>query len=293
MNLKQKLDANKFVISCEISPPKGTNIEGALKEAMELKSFADAINLTDNQRSVMRMNPVALAHYLNKEGIEPILQMTCRDRNVLALQSDLLAAYALGIRNVLLLTGDYPREGDHPMAKPVFDLDSVQLVALANILTKGKDWVGHNLDGFPEFFMGVAHNPALEPEDLYLMKLEKKLIAGARFIQTQAVYNTKLFIDFVKKLKNLTHGRDTKVLAGIFPLKSAKMARFMNQKIPGVFIEENVIEKLEKSKDPVNTGISFALEIINELKEHCHGLHLMTMGSVDTARLIIEKIRKS
>jgi 5,10-methylenetetrahydrofolate reductase len=290
MNFKEKLESNKFVISCEISPPKGIDISFALKEANKLKNLADAINLTDNQRSVMRMNPAALAHYLSKEGIEPILQITCRDRNVLALQSDLLSAYALGIKNILLLTGDYPREGDHPMAKPVFDLDSVQLVALANILTKGKDWVGHNLEGTPDFFIGVAHNPALEPEELYLMKLEKKIIAGARFIQTQAVYDPNLFINFINKLKSFQHGRETKVLAGVFPLKSAKMARFMNQKIPGVFIKENIIEKLEKSKDPVKTGVDFALDIIKEIKPHCHGLHLMTMGSIDTAKEIILKL---
>lgn len=291
MNFKQKLESNKFVISCEISPPKGVDTANAVKEAHELQGLADAINLTDNQRSVMRMNPIALAHYFIKEGIEPILQMTCRDRNVLALQSDLLSAYALGIRNILVLTGDYPREGDHPMAKPVFDLDSVQLVALANILTKGKDWVGHNLEGTPDFYIGVAHNPALEPEALYLMKLEKKIVAGARFIQTQAIYNTKLFIDFINKLKNISHGHDIKILAGIFPLKSAKMAHFMNQKIPGVFIEKNIIKKLEKSKNPVNTGIDFASDIIEEIKTHCHGLHLMTMGSIETAKTIIKKIK--
>lgn len=291
MNLKQKLQKNKFVITCEISPPKGVDIKPSLEEANELKGLADAINLTDNQRSVMRMNPVALAHYLTKEGIEPILQMTCRDRNVLGLQSDLLSASALGIKNILALTGDYPREGDHPMAKPVFDLDSVQLITLANILTKGKDWVGHTLKGVPDFFIGVAHNPALEPEELYLVKLEKKIFAGARFIQTQAIYNTELFISFMDKLKDIPHGNEVKVLAGVFPLKSAKVARFMNKKVPGVSIPEKIINKLEKSKNPEEFGIDYALEIINEIKPHCHGLHLMTMGSIKTAKIIIKKLR--
>ncbi|MCL0057894.1 methylenetetrahydrofolate reductase [Dehalococcoidales bacterium] len=277
MSLKSLLEARKFVVTAEVGPPKGTDTTEIREVAEHLRGRVDAANVTDQQSSVMRLGSLATCHLLKENGLEPILQMTCRDRNRLALQSDLLSAYVLGIENVLALTGDSPSLGDHPQAKPVFDLDSVQLLWVIKRLNEGYDMVGNELKGKPNFFPGAVVNPGADTEaafELQLIKMEKKIIAGARFFQTQAVYDPGAFAKFMKRVE----GFGIPILAGIIPLKSAGMARYMNKNIAGIFVPEELINKMAEAEDKMATGIEIAANIIKELKGVCHGVHIMAIG---------------
>jgi 5,10-methylenetetrahydrofolate reductase len=225
----------------------------------------------------MRFGSLATCRLLLDRGLEPILQMTCRDRNRLALQSDLLSAYGLGIGNVLCLTGDHPTLGDHPQAKEVFDLDSVQLLQAAQTLQQGKDLSGSDLDGKPEFFLGAVVTPGADPPGPQILKMEKKIDAGAQFFQTQAVYDTEKFKQFMKEVSHL----NVPVMAGVVILKSAGMARYMNASVAGVNVPEELIEELKKDKEKAKsgrTGTEIAIRIIREIKDCCQGVHLMALG---------------
>ena len=271
----EKLRDGKFVITCEIGPPKGTNLK-FLQEAEILRDKVDAFNVTDLQSSVMRLGSLATCHLLVEKGLEPIFQITCRDRNRLALQSDLLSAYVLGIRNVLIITGDHTTLGDHPDAKPVFDLDSVLLLKVASDLMDGKDMAGNKLDGKPEFFLGAVVNPGYEPIDLQIIKMEKKIEAGAKFFQTQAVYDLKVFENFMKKVEKFK----VPILGGIVLLKSAGMAKYMNENVAGVNVPERYIKMLAeapKSERP-KASIEIASELIKGMKDMCQGIHIMPLG---------------
>ncbi len=284
MNFREKLLSGKFVVTAEISPPKGTDIKGMLKEADFLKNIVDAINITDNQRAVMRMSPVAACSVLKQHGYEAIMHLTCRDRNRLALQSELLGAFALGINNVLVMSGDHPIKGDHAGAKPVYDLDSVQLLELIQKLNKGTDFSGSLLEGTPDFFAGAATNTELN--ELSLIKLGKKIKAGARFIQTQAVFDIERFSGFMDKL-NAIEPR-IKVIAGIIPLKSEKSARFLNKNIAGIRVPDDVLKLMQASKDPQALGMELASELIKELRRFCCGVHIMPLGSHENTKKILE-----
>ena len=282
-SFQEKLRSDKFIVTAEINPPKGTNTDGALLDAMILKGWTDALNITDNQRSVMRMSPMALGKLLVDNGYEPIMQMTCRDRNRLGLQSDLLGAAALGIKNICIMTGDYTTCGDQPGAKPVYDLDSVQLLSMIRIMQNGFDLVGTELDGAPEFVVGAVSNT--DPTQIMqIMKLVKKVKMGVDFIQTQAVYDVGQFEDFMAAIAHL----DVPIIAGILPLKSAKMARFMNEKIPGVKVENKMIARMESADDPVHEGLMIAAETITEIKYMCRGVHLMPIGKHLNTRKLLE-----
>ncbi len=274
MGLQESLASGKFVVTSEIGPPKGTNVEEMLHDAELLRGRVDGINVTDLQSSVMRLGSLAVCHLLKEKGLEPILQMTCRDRNRLALQSDLLNAYVLGIRNVLALTGDYASLGDHPQAKPVFDLDSVSLLGVIKKLAAGTDMVGNPLQGAPKFFIGAVVNPGGNPVEAQIIKMEKKIAAGASFFQTQAVYDVGAFEKFMKRVVPFK----VPVLAGIILLKSAGMARFMNKNVAGVFVPEPLIQKMAKAEDRVRTSIEIAAELIKDLKGMCQGVHIMPIG---------------
>jgi 5,10-methylenetetrahydrofolate reductase len=290
MDFKQQLHKNNFVITLELTPPKGTNVDKIISEAASLKDKIAAFNLTDNQRAVMRLSSLAFAHRLKAAGLEPIMQMTCRDRNSLALQSEALGAAVLGIKNILVLTGDNTIVGDHPFARPVFELDAVQLIQILKNLEKGNDLAGKSLDGNPEFFIGSAANPTTDFEEPYLIKLIKKIKVGAEFIQTQAVFDVEIFKKFSKTLNEKCKELSCpvpKVLAGIFLLKSAKNAHFINKNIPGVFISDKIIKRLESSSDQLEEGIKIAAELIKQIKSYCDGVHLMTMGNVGLAERII------
>jgi methylenetetrahydrofolate reductase (NADPH) len=242
MSFREALESGKFVVTAEVGPGKGTDIEHLLKDADIIKDRVDAINVTDLQSSVMRLGSMAVCHLLTDMGIDPIFQVTCRDRNRLALQSDLLSGWVLGIRNVLALTGDHPTLGDHPRAKPVFDLDSVTLLEVLGKLNSGLDMSGNELKGAPDFLPGAVVNPGADNEaamHLQIMKMEKKIEAGAKFFQTQGVYDLDSFEKFMKRVE----GFKTKVLGGIILLKSVGMARYMNKNVAGVFVPEPLIQE--------------------------------------------------
>jgi 5,10-methylenetetrahydrofolate reductase len=276
---REVLQSGKFVITSEVAPPKGTNLEELLHHIDLLKDKVDALNVTDNQSSVMRFPSVGAAILIKEHGGEPILQMTCRDRNRLALQADILFAYTRGIRNVLCLTGDSIPVGDHKEAKGVFDLDSVQLLNMIRIMESGKDLGGNDLNGAVEFCAGAIVTPEARPIEPQLIKFEKKIAAGAEFFQTQAVYdldNLKKFMEFARRYDKV------KILAGIVLLASAGMARYMDKNVPGIFVPQNLIDELasaEKGK-ALETGIRIAGRLIRTIKEEslCDGVHIMAIG---------------
>ena len=277
MSLQSQLEVGEFVITAEVGPLKGTDITEIEEVAELLQGKVDAANVTDQQSSVMRLGSLAVCHLLKDKGLDAVLQMTCRDRNRLALQSDLLSAHVLGIENVLALTGDLPALGDQPQAKPVYDLDSVQLLWVIKRLNEGYDMVGNELQGKTSFFAGAVVTPEADTEakrELQLIKMEKKIATGARFFQTQAVYDVDRFAKFMRSVEKF----NVPILAGVIPLKSAGMARFMNKNVAGVFVPEELIDKMAKAEDRTAVGIEIAANLIKELKDICQGVHIMAIG---------------
>lgn len=290
MSLRPVLKSDKFVVTAEVGPPKGTKLEHVIEEAKLLASLVDGINVTDIQAAAMRLGSMATCHLIKDVGAEPVLQMVCRDRNRLALQSDLLSAWALGIENVLCITGDHPRLGDHKGAKPVYDLDSVQLLQVAKGLNAGQDMMGNELDGKPDFCLGAVVTPGANPQEMQILKLAKKVEAGAEFVQSQAVYDVDAFGGFMEQLAK--ERIEVPMLAGIVLLKSAGMARYMNANVAGVSVPDALIEEMaeagEKDKQAkaegkkgghkVQTSIAIAARLIRDLKPLCRGVHLMPLG---------------
>ena len=282
--LKDSLSSKKFTITAEICPPKGTDISDFLKKARLLKSKIDAANVTDNQRAVMRLSSLACSVLLLKEGIDPVFQMTCRDRNRIAIQSDIMGAWALGVKNILALSGDHVSFGDHRDAKAVFDLDSVQLVQVISKLNSGTNMKDTPLKGGTDFFIGAVVAPEAEPWESEMIKFEKKIEAGAKFFQTQAVYDMEKFHRFYEYAKKF----DVKILAGILLLKSAKMAHFLNNNVPGVTVPKHLIDELEKAPDQLMRGIEIAAQQVKELRAFCDGAHIMAIGQEESVARIIE-----
>jgi methylenetetrahydrofolate reductase (NADPH) len=274
MKLTELFTDGKFVITSETGPPKGVDTTKMLEEVDLLLDEVDAFNVTDQQSSVMRLGSLAVSHLLKQRGAEPIFQVTCRDRNRIALQSDLLSAYILGIENVLCLTGDYVSLGDHPGAKPVFDLDSVSLIHTAKTLCEGHDLAGKELLGAPDFCIGAVVSPGADPLEPQIIKMENKIEAGAQFFQTQAVYDLDQFSEFVKQIEHLK----VPVLGGIILLKSAGMARFMNRNVAGVHVPEDLIDEMDEATDRVATSIDIAARLIRGMKDLCQGVHIMALG---------------
>lgn len=285
--LQKKLDAGGFAITAEVCPPKGCDCGEFLEKAGDLREYVDAINVTDNQGANMRISPLAAAALLVRSGIEPVFQITCRDRNRMALQSDLLGAAALGIVNVLALTGDHISFGDHSQAKAVFDLDSVQLLQTIGELAEGKDLTGNTLQGAPRFYPGAAAAPEAEPFPLTFYKLEKKAAAGARFFQTQAVFNPEKLRTFRAAVSHL----NVKIIAGILLLKSANMARYVNDHIPGLMVSATIVEELENAAAPLAKGIEIARRLAAEIRPFCDGIHIMAMGREELIPDIIKEVR--
>jgi 5,10-methylenetetrahydrofolate reductase len=284
MAICDKIKAGKFIVTSEIAPPKGTDVEEILKDAELVKGRVDAINVTDLQSSVMRAGSLVVCRLLVERGLEPVFQITCRDRNRLALQSDLLSASLFGIENVLALTGDHPMLGDHPGAKPVFDLDSIQLLEAIRDLQSGKDMAGKELKGVPKFCVGAVVNPGADPIEPEIIKMEKKIKAGAQFFQTQAIYDISLFKKFLQASSHLK----TTVIAGIVLLKSAGMARYMNKNVAGVFVPDNLIKEMEEAKDKAARSIEIASRLIKELKPMCQGVHIMPIGWDKKVPLVLD-----
>lgn len=282
--LSAALSAGRFVVTAEVAPPKGVDLQGVLNRARALPPSVTAVNVTDNQGANMRMTPLAVAALLVREGIEPVLQLTCRDRNRMALQSDLLGAAALGIENILLLSGDHARFGDHPQAKAVFDLDSVQLLQAVDGLQTGCDLAGRPLTGLPLFFAGAAVSPEAEPFELMFQKFRKKMQAGARFFQTQAVFDPIRLERFMAA----AHPVGRPVVLGVLLLKSAAMARFLNEHIPGVQVPPALIARLEQASFPLEEGVAIAREMVGHARRLCHGVHLMTLGMEERIPELLE-----
>lgn len=281
--LSEQLAAGQFVVTAEIAPPKGTNLAPALAEAAKFAGIT-AVNVTDNQGANMRLSSLALAVQLQQAGTETILQLTCRDRNRMALQSDLLGAAAFGIENLLLLSGDHNKFGDHPDARPVFDLDSVQLLDMTAGLMAGVNMVGKPLNGVPNFFPGAAVNRAAEPFELMFQKVAKKVDSGARFFQTQAIFDRGFLERFMSAMTPL----HVPVIAGVLLIRSAKMARFLNDNIPGVHVPGPLLDRLDRAPDPLAEGIAIARETVAWARELCQGAHLMTLGHEGKIPAILE-----
>lgn len=279
------LKSDRFIVTAEVAPPKGTDISATLEDAELIKGLVDAINITDNQRAVMRMSPIAVGKLLMDAGHEVIVQLTCRDRNRLALQSDILAASALGIKNLCVMTGDYTTKGDHVGAKAVYDLDSVQLLSLITKMMGGFDMAGNELAGSPSFTVGAVSNTDVTKR-MQMLKLKKKINSGARFIQTQAVYDVESFNDFSVLMDQI--GPNVPVMAGIIPLRSAAMAHFMNNNIPGIRVGDELIKRMENARDPIQEGLEIAAESILELRDMCGGIHLMPIGGHGNTQRLLE-----
>jgi 5,10-methylenetetrahydrofolate reductase len=266
-----------FTISGEIDPPKGADIEVIREQLRHLRGHVVAANVTDNPLGIVIMNTLAPCLIMqNEAGIEAIYQVTCRDRNRIGIQSDILGAAALGIKNVLALTGDHPRRGDHPEAKPVFDLDSVQLTRLLRrMIDEGEDMAGNQLKGRPRMHVGVAISPGTRPFEPELIKFEKKVDAGAEFAQTQVVYDPQVMAE----LRDATKHLKIPILVGIAPLKSLGMAKFMAKHVPGVVVPDEIMERLEKAKHLKEAAIDITAELLREVKElGFPGVHIMPVG---------------
>jgi methylenetetrahydrofolate reductase (NADPH) len=277
-SFKEALKSGDFIVTSEIGPPKGTKLEKMRHHIEILKDKVDGINVTDHQSSVMRFPSLGGCLEIKEHGGEPILQMTCRDRNQMALQADLLLAYTRGIRNVLCLTGDAVPVGDHKQAKGVFEFDSVQLLRAIRQMESGKDMGGNDLDGAVEFCAGAIVAPEAKPIEPQLIKFEKKVEAGAEFIQTQAIYDLDNFAKFMKYARQYP----VKILAGIVLLVSAKMAKYMNDNVPGIFVPQNLIDELAGAPKggALQKGIEIAGRMIKTIKEEklCDGVHIMAIG---------------
>jgi 5,10-methylenetetrahydrofolate reductase len=285
---KEKLESNTFVVTTEVGPPKGVSLKVVFDDLEHVKGRVDAVNVTDQQNAVMRLGAIATSRALLDNAYEPICQFACRDRNRIALQSDLLSAYSLGIENILVISGDHPLLGDHPQAKPVYDLDSVGLLHAAKELTRGRDLAGKELNKAPNFCIGAVVNPGADPLEPEVIKMEKKIAEGAYFFQTQAVFDVKSFEKFIGAIKHLRSS--IKILGGIVPLKSIKMAYYMNDNIPGVSIPESIIQRLEKARSVEDEASSVAAEIFSGMKSMCDGVHFMPVRANNLVAKVLDKV---
>ena len=278
MRITELFDNGQFVVTAEVGPPKGIDCSHVVEEAKEYLSGITAVNVTDNQSSVMRMGSLPVCVAMKNAGLTPILQLTCRDRNRIALQSELLGAAMLGIDNILCLTGDHTKMGDHPGAKPVFDLDSVSLLHTASQLEKGVDLAGNELVGpAPKFAKGAVVSPCSDSVDAQLAKMERKVMAGAEYFQTQAVFDSEKFIKFMEQAKQFGEP----VQLGVIIPKSAGMAKFMNNNVAGVHVPQWMIDELAADKEKAKagiTGVELAAKVIKECRPYCQGLHIMALG---------------
>ena len=278
MKITELFDRGEFAVSAEVGPPKGFHIEHLLEEAKTYLTGVACVNVTDNQSSVMRLGSLAVCKALKDAGMNPIFQMTCRDRNRMALESDILSAAMFGIDNLLLLTGDHTKLGDHPGAKPVFDLDSVSLIHAVSRLEAGEDLGGNALVGEPpKFAKGAVVSPCSDSVDAQLAKMERKVMAGTDYFQTQAVFEPEKFISFMEKAKQF--GKPVQL--GIIIPKGAGMCKFMNNNVAGIHVPDDMIAELSADKERAKagiTGVEIAARIIRECKPYCQGVHIMAMG---------------
>jgi methylenetetrahydrofolate reductase (NADPH) len=281
-NLEKILAAGHFAFTGELGPPQGSNVEAIRKKATYLKGITDAVNITDNQTAVVRMSSWGASLVVLQEGLEPNYQMVCRDRNRIAMQSDILGAYAHGIRNMLCLSGDHQQFGNHPLTKGVFDIDSIQLISMVKGMRDNKKFLnGDDIDEAPQMFIGAAANPFAEPFEWRVHRLAKKIAAGADFIQTQCIYDMKRFREWMKQAHDMGLTEKVSILAGVTPLKSTGMARYMAKNVSGITIPDAIIDRMAKAPKGAGAeeGIKICVEQIEELREikGVRGIHLMAI----------------
>ena len=290
-NLEKVLESGKFAVTAEAGPPKGTGAEVVQRKGELLRHCCDAINVTDNQTAIVRMSSFAGCMLLKQQGIDPVMQVVVRDRNRLAIQSDVLGAMALGIGNILCLSGDHQKFGNHPTARGVFDIDSIQLVQTLKKMRDEKKFLsGDDISGEVPLFIGAAANPFADPFEFRVSRLAKKIKAGADFIQTQAVYDVAKFTEWMKMVTERGLDRQVHILAGVIPIKSAGMARYMRDYVPGVSVPDEIVSRMEKAEKGKEEGVKIILEIIEQLKAipGVQGVHIMAVGWEDIVPQIVD-----
>lgn len=283
--LQNKLAAGQFTLTVELDPPKSADAAKTITEAKQLKDRIDAVNIADCPMANLRMSPIALSHVIQADvGLETIFHLTCRDRNIIGLQAELLGAAALGVHNILALTGDHPQQGDHPQAKAVFETDSTGLIELAAKLNNSQDIMGNQLHKGTSFFIGTAVNPGAEDLDKELEKLSAKITAGARFVQTQPVYDLEIAKRFMEKVKHLP----VYVLMGVLPLKSHKMALYLHEKVPGITIPPAIMDRMAAGGKAA--GLEIAAELVRGTKNIAHGVHIMPLNDIQTVVALTDQL---
>ncbi|MCJ7483160.1 MAG: methylenetetrahydrofolate reductase [Thermodesulfovibrionales bacterium] len=291
-NLEKVLEGGHFAVTAEVGPPKGTSASVIQKKGDILKSYCDALNVTDNQTAIVRMSSLSGCVILIRMGIDPVMQMVVRDRNRIAIQSDILGAVALGIRNLLCLSGDHQKFGNHPTAKNVYDIDSIQLVKTVKTMRDEKKFLcGENISGEVPLFIGAVENPFADPFEYRVIRLAKKVQAGADFIQTQAVYDVGKFARWMEMVRDQGLDKQVHILAGVIPIKSVGMARYMRDNVSGVSVPNEIVTRLEDAKDVKEEGVKITLEIIEQIKEidGIHGIHIMAVAWEDIVPVIAER----
>jgi len=291
-NLEKILKAGKFAVTGELGPPKGADANVVLDKAALLKGEVDAVNITDCQTAIVRMSSIAASQLVKSRGVEPVVQMTCRDRNRIGIQSDLLGAWALGMKNLLCLTGDHQKFGNHPESKNVFDMDSIQLVQAVRDMRDKKQFInGEEIERPPSFFIGAVENPFAEPFEYRAPRLMKKIEAGADFFQTQIVCNVDKFKKWMADVRRLGGHKKAYILAGVAPLKSVGMAKYMKKFVPGMDVPDELIKRMEKAKDAKEEGINICVEIIKEMKkiDGISGVHIMAIEWEEAVPTIVER----
>ncbi len=291
-NLEKVLESGQFAVTAECGPPKGTSARVIQRKGELLKNFCDALNVTDNQTAIVRMSSLSGCVLLMQMGTEPVMQMVVRDRNRIALQSDILGAVTLGIRNLLCLSGDHQRFGNHPTAKGVYDIDSIQLIQTVKGMRDEKKFLcGEKISGDVPLFIGAAANPFADPFEFRVVRLAKKVNAGADFIQTQAVFDVGKFAKWMDMVRDRGSDKQVHILAGVIPIKSVGMARYMRDNVSGISVPDEIVHRMEDAKDVKEEGVNICLEIIDQIKEieGIHGIHVMAVAWEDIVPIIVEK----
>jgi methylenetetrahydrofolate reductase (NADPH) len=291
-SLEKVLAEGHFAVTGELGPPKGTSADFVRRKAEILRNYVDAVNITDNQTAVVRMSSVAACAILRQMGLDPVMQMTCRDRNRIAIQADVLGAVALDVGNLLCLSGDHQKFGNHPESKNVHDIDSMQLIQMVKRMRDDAQFLsGDKVFSGVRMFIGAAANPFADPFDFRPMRLEKKVRAGADFIQTQGVFDVERFARYMELVRERGLHERTHILAGIIPMKSAGMARYMRDYVAGLSVPGELVERMENAEDAKEEGVRITLEIIEQLQEieGVHGIHLMAVAWEDIVPVIIER----
>ncbi len=291
-NLEAVLESGQFAVTAELGPPKGTRRQVVEKRASEVKGYCDAVNVTDNQTAIVRMSSLAACAMVKQLGMDPVLQITCRDRNRLAIQSDVLGAVAFGIKNILCLSGDHQKFGNHPTAKNVFDIDSMQLIqTLKKMREEGQFISDDKFFGDAPLFIGAASNPYADPFEFRVVRLAKKIKAGADFIQTQGIFDVPKFRKFMAMVCDQGLDEQVHILAGLIPMKSAGMARYMRDHVAGVEVPNELVTRMKEAQDAKQEGLKICLETIEQLREMpgIHGVHIMAVGWEEMVPVIVEE----